>query len=129
MNIEDIARICHEANRAYCKAFGDDSHLPWDSAPQWQRESAIMGVQAHMHAGGLDPEQSHNSWLAEKQRNGWVYGPVKDAEKKEHPCCVPYADLPVEQKAKDYIVGAIVAAVRVIDGEKLGDGVAGDRQP
>ena len=43
MNIEDIARICHEANRAYCKAFGDDSHLPWDSAPQWQRESAIMG--------------------------------------------------------------------------------------
>lgn len=128
MNVEDIARICHEVNRAYCLSHGDDSHLPWDSAPAWQRASIIMGVVAHMNAGGLTPEQSHNSWLAVKQRDGWAYGPVKDEAKKEHPCCVPYADLPPEQRAKDYIFGAIVATVRAIDAEKLGDGVAGYRE-
>lgn len=127
MNVEDIARVCHEANRAFCKCIGDDSQLPWESAPEWQRTSAINGVRAHLATGGLSPEESHNSWLAEKQRNGWTYGPKKDPEKKEHPCCVPYSHLTTEHKAKDYIFGALVATIRAIDGEKLGDGVVGDR--
>jgi hypothetical protein len=56
------------------------------------------------------PEQSHESWWAEKQRTGWTYGPVKDAEKKTHPCCVPYAELPREQQRKDALFFAIVKA-------------------
>lgn len=49
------------------------------------------------------PENSHESWLAQKTAEGWKYGEVKDAEKKEHPCYIPYAELPAAQKAKDYI--------------------------
>jgi hypothetical protein len=44
MNDIDIARVCHEVNRAYCTSLGDESQLPWDSAPQWQKDSAINGV-------------------------------------------------------------------------------------
>lgn len=128
MNTQDIAKLCHEANRAYCAAIGDDSQLPWESAPDWQKSSAVLGVRAHMN-GNVSPEESHNLWLSQKQSQGWVYGPTKDVEKKEHPCCVPYHMLSVEQKAKDYIFGAIVRTVLAIDGEKLGDGVAGDRAP
>jgi len=40
--------------------------------------------------------------------DGWKYGPVKDVEKKEHPCCVEYHELPVDQKAKDFIFRAVV---------------------
>ena len=29
-----------------------------------------------------------------EEADGWKYGPVKDPEKKEHPCFVPYDDLP-----------------------------------
>ena len=36
---------------------------------------------------------------------------VKDAERKEHPCCVPYDALPVEQKTKDYLFRAVVHAL------------------
>ena len=106
---EKIARIAHEVNRAYCGAIGDHSQPPWDEAPQWQRDSAIAGVRAHMK-GGLTPEQSHESWLAHKRADGWKYGPVKNPEKKEHPCCVPYAELPLEQRVKDYLFGAVVAS-------------------
>lgn len=38
-------------------------------------------------------------------------GPVKDAEKKEHPCIVPYDQLPLDQRMKDYIFAGIVHAI------------------
>lgn len=103
-----IAEICHEANRAYCKAIGDDSQPAWVDAPDWQKQSALTGVNFIAANPDAGPDASHNSWLAEKTRDGWAYGPVKDPEKKEHPCFVPYDQLPTEQKAKDYIFGAIV---------------------
>jgi hypothetical protein len=43
--------------------------------------------------------------------NGWTYGQVKGAHAKTHPCCVPYEELPVEQRRKDALFKAIVASV------------------
>jgi RyR domain len=97
--VEACARAAHEVNRAYCLAIGDGSQLSWDSAPDWQRISARNGVSGAL--AGSTPEQSHESWLAEKAKDGWKYGPIKNATKKEHPCFVPYAELPPAQRAKD----------------------------
>lgn len=107
----DIAKVAHEVNRAYCTAIGDDSQPEWDVAPEWQRESAIAGVQAHLD-GALTPEESHESWSAVKLAEGWTYGEVKDPEAKTHPCLVPYSDLPLEQRVKDYLFGAVVRSLR-----------------
>lgn len=99
--------MCHEVNRAYCQALGDDTQPAWADAPEWQRSSARHGVEMHRDVNAT-PEQSHEAWMEEKRLAGWKYGPVKDADKKEHPCFVPYGKLPVEQRAKDYIFKAIV---------------------
>lgn len=99
VQLEACARAAHEVNRAWCIAHGDASQPTWDEAPGWQRSSALNGVVGVLAGNG--PEQSHESWLAEKRATGWKYGPVKDPEKREHPCFVPYASLPPEQKAKD----------------------------
>lgn len=106
-----IAEICHEANRVYCETIGDFSQATWDKAPDWQRQSAIKGVELHM-TSDVGPEASHESWMKEKVDTGWQYGPVKDPDKKEHPCIVPFASLPREQQAKDYLFRAIVHALR-----------------
>lgn len=103
------AQVAHEANRAWCQSIGDHTQPEWALAPQWQRDSAINGVKGVI--GGNTPEQSHESWLAEKAATGWKYGPVKDAERKEHPCFVPYSELPPEQKAKDALFVGVVRAV------------------
>lgn len=108
MKVLVIARVAHEINRAYCASLGDTSQPAWEDAPEWQQQSAIAGVEMHLANPDATPEQSHESWLAQKVAAGWVYGEVKDAEKKQHPCCVPYDQLPPEQKAKDYLFRAAV---------------------
>lgn len=112
MKRELIARVAHEINRAYCASLGDHSQLAWEMAPEWQQKSALAGVDMHLANPDATPEQSHESWLAEKVAQGWVYGPVKDAEKKEHPCILPYAELPAEQKAKDYLFRGVVHVLK-----------------
>ncbi len=110
-DVYKIAEVCHEVNRAYCAALGDHSQPVWPEAPDWQVNSAVAGVKFIRDNPNAPPSASHESWLAEKTRDGWSYGPVKDPEAKTHPCFVPYDELPVEQKAKDYIFGAIVRAM------------------
>ena len=112
MNIEDIARVAYNVNRAYCEALGDFSFSDWEEAPDWQRETCIAGVEFHLANPDASPSASHESWLAEKVATGWQYGPEKDPEKKEHPCMVAFNQLPREQRAKDYLFTAVVKSLR-----------------
>lgn len=111
MNREQIAQVAHEVNRAYCASLGDTSQPAWADAPQWQRESALAGVDMHLKNPDASPEASHLNWYEAKLADGWVYGKVKDTEKKEHPCMVPYEELPPAQKAKDYLFRGVVHAL------------------
>lgn len=111
MNVNDIARVCHEANRAYCVTLGDHSQYPWDLAHEWQRESARRGVEHRLAHRDAPVSASHESWLEIKRAEGWAYGPVKDVQAKLHPCFVPYDDLPADQQAKDALFVGIVLAL------------------
>lgn len=42
----------------------------------------------------------HEVWSANRRADGWSYGPVRNDEKKLHPCMVPYDELP--EREKDY---------------------------
>lgn len=112
LNVIDIARVCHEANRAYCLALGDASQPTWAAAPEWQRASAVLGVEFALLNPSAPPSASHEGWLAQKAADGWSYGPVKDPALKQHPCFVPYDALPEEQRLKDKLFLAVARAFR-----------------
>ncbi len=104
-----IARVVHEANRALQIEQADPTipvSPPWDEVDEETKRSAVEGVQGVLN--GNTPEQSHDQWCEFKTTNGWVLGPVKDEEKKEHPLLVRYHDLPVSQQFKDHLFVAIV---------------------
>lgn len=105
---EDVAKICHNANKALCEINGDDSQVDWEQATDWQKQSAIAGVEYRIQNPDSTPADQHNAWCNDKYAAGWAYGPVKDADKKEHPCLVHYDELPAFQQSKDYLFRAIV---------------------
>lgn len=111
LSLSQVARVCHEANRAYCLGIGDNSQLPWDEAPEWQRTSAVAGVAFCLANPSAPPSANHDSWLEVKRADGWKFGPVKNVETKEHPCFVPYDELPEDQKRKDALFKVIVGAL------------------
>ena len=43
----------------------------------------------------------HEVWAQNRMNEGWTYGPVRDDQKRQTPCLVPYEDLPEEEKASD----------------------------
>lgn len=111
--VEDIARICHEANRALQAVQADPGIAvapPWDDCGAEMQASVIDGVQGVLN--GNTPEESHQSWINFKEAHGWVYGEVKDEVAKTHPCLVPYDQLPPSQQIKDGLFSAIVTALR-----------------
>ena len=105
-----LAEICHAVNKAWCEKNGDVSQPEWVDAPQWQKDSAVNGIQFHRADPNSTPEHSHANWLAQKVKDGWVYGEVKDAEAKTHPCILPYQLLPDIQQFKDKLFTVIVHA-------------------
>lgn len=112
MKVEKIAQVAHEINKSYCESIGDLSQPSWEKAPEWQKSSAVNGVNFHLENPEAPPSASHESWLKQKTEEGWKYGSVKNAETKEHPCFVPYEDLPTEQKSKDYLFKQVVHSLR-----------------
>lgn len=106
--VEQAAKTCHEVNRVYCESLGDASQPSWEDAPDWQKNSAIDGVKNIIDSVIKTPSDSHKSWLAEKEKTGWVYGKVKDPEKKTHPYILPYEELPLKQRIKDELFMAVV---------------------
>lgn len=107
---EQIAKICHEANKAYCESVGDMTQSHWDECAQWQRDSAVAGVSFTRQNPNTTAEDQHIAWCNHKVADGWVYGAEKNAELKTHPCLVPYGDLPEFQRVKDSLFRAIVKA-------------------
>jgi hypothetical protein len=105
-----IARVCHEVNRAFCAYLGDNSQPTWEDAPQWQKDSAIMGVYFHIDNPNAGDSASHDSWMQQKLAEGWVYGKVKDpdASPPTHHCIVAFEELPPEQQMKDTLFRSTV---------------------
>ena len=109
---EIVARVCHEANKAWCETNGDFTQKAWEEAEEWQRESAINGVTFCIATPDAARSIQHDNWMNEKIAKGWIYGKVKDTKAKTHPCIVPFEELPKFQQKKDELFCAIVNALK-----------------
>ena len=46
-------------------------------------------------------KNTHDIWAQQRIAEGWKYGKKRNDEKKEHPCLVPYEELPESEKEYD----------------------------
>ncbi len=106
-----IARVVHEAMRAFAKAEGGAGLPPWSRAPKWMKTSTEEGVRFRLANPDAPPSAQHDSWAEEKLAAGWRRGKVKDPTRKTHPLLVPYDKLPLWEKRKDALFAAVVRSL------------------
>jgi hypothetical protein len=44
---------------------------------------------------------AHDIWARQRLADGWHFGPKRNDQQKEHPCLVPYEELPESEKEYD----------------------------
>lgn len=101
MNREEfILTIWHRMWVAYQKG----SQQPYNLEPtQHQRESILDGIKFRLNHPNASEKEMHDNWCKFKLEQGWIYGPVKDEEKKTHPNLIPYKELSLEERNKDWV--------------------------
>lgn len=107
MNISDIAKIVHEANRQYSLSIGE-TELEWAKASEDIKEWYLSSVETIIGNPNITAEEIHNSWCKEKYKQAWVYGVVLDTINKLHPYLIEYDKLPDSIKMKDKLMITIV---------------------
>lgn len=113
---EQMALVAHEMMRVYCQSHGDPVQPPWDFAAPEIRASAIAGVEFTLANPNAGDSAQHEQRMRDKLAAGWVYGPVKDAEAKTHPCLVPFGQLPAHQQLKDRLFRTAVLSMAECEG-------------
>lgn len=91
-NVRHIGWVTYQvaAGQPYNKEINND-----------QLESLRNGIAFMLDNPKVTPEENHENWMRMKVKQGWVYGKVKDFDKKTHPDLVPFGDLPIIEKKKD----------------------------
>jgi ryanodine receptor 2 len=46
-------------------------------------------------------ENAHDHWAKRRIAEGWTFGATRDDEARQHPCLVPYDELPDSEKQYD----------------------------
>ena len=64
-------------------------------------------------------QQVHENWAAGRLAEGWVYGEVRDDERRTTPCLVPYDQLSEEEKAYDRVTALQTLRLIVAMGYKI----------
>lgn len=106
-----IARVAHEAVRAWQTANGQDSAPAWSRAPAWMKAATLEAVHANTNGDLSTAAARHRQWVDEKKKAGWTFGTKKDARRKTHPLMVAYSQLPEVEKRKDALVSAVIESL------------------
>jgi hypothetical protein len=107
-----IAFLCHQSVNNYCEIYSNRSQKDWNEIEDWQKISTINKVEYYLNNPKVNYFSLHNVWRSNKLSKGWVYGKVKDIEKKTHPLLLNFKELPNIEQRKMILFYNITDALR-----------------
>jgi RyR domain len=84
--------------------------------PASNKETAVTYVPSPLSTDGVEvppellelrerlAENAHELWAKQRMTDGWRLGPRRDDARKEHPCLVPYSELPEAERDYDRLL-------------------------
>lgn len=91
--MEDIRRTINTSTNMNSKTYTPN---PIDTTDVELSEELLELVE-------LLAENTHDNWAAGRIAEGWTYGPVRNDGLKQHPCLIPYNELPDNEKKYDRV--------------------------
>ncbi len=122
LRLQVMAAAVHTAWFAFAQAAGQSAQ-PWEECPEYQKGDTLHLVRFYE---AFDPRDlsldylsgtAHVVWMKKKIRDGWTFGPVRDASAKTHPSLIPFEQLPLAEQMKDRIVVQAYLTMRKLLGE------------
>lgn len=111
IELDRIARVVHEAVRAWARANDQNASRSWSQCAKWMREATYESVRFVLEHPDAPASAQHDQWMEKKRRDGWTHGAEKSGVSKTHPMLVPYDELPLVERRKDELVRCLVAAL------------------
>lgn len=69
--------------------------------PKPMDTSGVTLSEELMELAELLAENTHDVWAKGRMDEGWTFGPVRNDSLKQHPCLIPYDELPESEKEYD----------------------------
>ncbi len=98
---EQIAEIIHSVSSLIPRPDGS-SVGSWADLPEKFKINATNAVIEIMNSHSKTAEELHNLWMQPLLDDGWVVGNY-NRDLKQHPCLVPFDQLPESEVLKDEI--------------------------
>ncbi|HEY9637461.1 MAG TPA: TRAFs-binding domain-containing protein, partial [Coleofasciculaceae cyanobacterium] len=80
-----------------------DRSVPLNYQPEPIDTSQVTLTTEYLKLTELLAKNTHELWAQQRLAEGWKYGAQRDDTRKEHPCLVPYEELPESEKQYDRI--------------------------
>jgi class 3 adenylate cyclase len=97
---EELSEDLRDANRAHVADIPNKLYfLGYELAPSSGLSPSQIVITPEQLA--TLSRREHDRWKAERLRQGWTYGPVRDDARKQHPVLIPWEALSDEEKRKD----------------------------
>jgi hypothetical protein len=87
------------------------SDCPWESLSSVTQRTKLRQVAHVINHADITPAEQHAEWHRAQLERGWTYGPGYDPEERTDPHCLPYEQLPLQQRINEAMYRAIILAV------------------
>jgi len=94
---QQLARLCHEADRVLCSMQGDARVSPWETLDEKTQDEVVAAVREVLEHPELTDEARHARWLRQRREAGWIYGPVRSIPGRTDPALLEYGALSSER--------------------------------
>lgn len=104
LRLIEVAKECHIANNALMVSNGEiENPVDWNELDTHTKNINLASVLKIYDYPNLTAEDIHDEWMLNKIDDGWVYGEVKDVERKTHPLICDFDSMNDIDKMKDQI--------------------------
>jgi hypothetical protein len=104
LNLDEIAKICHNTHVRYCSNMNlKGMTLSWNDVQENHKNIIKDSLQKIINGEIKNPKESHNNFVKQKEKEGWVYGEDYSLEDKINPRLTDFENLSINDKVKEIL--------------------------